>query len=152
MFTFTYITDDSGTPQSILGQCIFILTIILNLYITPKIMKKCDKKMKEILNPMINSSYSKVSIQIIHALKFNSYIVISFNIIHLVAIIYYQIATQSHGRAVRNFLYAMYQVQGIICQFILFMQFYEWSIVIHSILYQNGRSILQLIKIFQDKR
>jgi hypothetical protein len=40
------------------GQYIFLSSIIINIVLNPPLLKKCYSKEKEILNPMINSSYS----------------------------------------------------------------------------------------------
>ena len=116
-----FLTNDTHAPNDLTGQIFFIAVMFLNTLLAPKVIKRCDTKIQEILNPMINSSYSKVSIYIIHALKLNEYVMITMNIYHLFAIVYNQIDKECEASTLRSILWTMYAIEGMMCQLVLFI-------------------------------
>ena len=70
------------------SQYIFMSTLIINTGLAPCMIQKCNRKQCDILNPMINSSYSSISIYILIILKITLWIVLVTNIINIAAITY----------------------------------------------------------------
>ena len=151
---FKYL-DEMYTFDQNYYEMIFCIFLLIDTLLMPVIIVQAQKKKKQILDPFINSSYSSISITILDLLVNLSYLQFLDGLSFIVYIAFFELYDtdpNSYEKWVLNIPIYIGMVTFALGQFLVIAQVYEYMIMIHSVLFQNGKTFLQVMKIFSDDK
>ena len=148
-----YFYEDSGMSSTF--QLVFVCTQLLNTLCMPVIIWYSLKKMKQILDPLINKSYSMISIQILKVIILQSSFVMISRGMLTVQFVYDEGTYASYAEYKKHrYLYSkiLNSIVIIFDYLVIFLSFvlstyqaYEWAIMIHMIVYQQGKEMKEIM-------
>ena len=127
-------------------QFIFLTTLVINLLLSPFAIYKINIKIKEILNPSINKSYSKVTIILMIILRVCLVVFMISSLLYLGYGLWVQLRYtdyEAYQEEIGFFGYAIaIQIASvdILCDALQITQIYEWLVMLFFISFQNGKS------------
>ena len=133
--------------NSFVFQYLYILLILANLGFMPVVIYISMKRIREILNPEINNTYSRISIWILRLLIVTAVLQIVQSGVYLGVMIFYQMRYntfedfqhRSH-RSMPELIISQHS-RALLTDSLQIFQIFEWLIIIHMMTFQKGKRL-----------
>jgi hypothetical protein len=135
--TFKYL-DYTYTFDQNYYEFIFVISLVINTFLMPKIVLLARKKKSDILDPFINSSYSSISIMILNLLIYLGFLQFIDGLTFIAYIIFFNVSgadPDKFNEIILNIPLYIGKVTFALGQLLVLAQVYEYMIMIHSVLF-----------------
>ena len=133
--------------NSFVFQYLYILLILANLGFMPVVIYISMKRIREILNPEINNTYSRISIWILRLLIVTAVLQIVQSGVYLGLMIFYQMRyntfedfKQRSHRSMPELIISQHS-RALLTDSLQIFQIFEWLIIIHMMTFQKGKRL-----------